>query len=109
MIESKMNRWAGDIACMGENRNTCNVLMGKPERKRQLRRFRHRWKDATKMVLRETGWVYGLVHLARDLMNTVIHLLVPIQFGELLERLRKLFRALGVEFYWYIMTIVILS
>jgi hypothetical protein len=26
-------RWAGDVARMGETRNVCNILVGKPERK----------------------------------------------------------------------------
>jgi hypothetical protein len=32
------------------------VLMGKPEGRRPLGRLRRRWKDNTKMDLREVGW-----------------------------------------------------
>jgi hypothetical protein len=29
-------RWVGDVACVGEKRDTYKVLVGKPGRKRQL-------------------------------------------------------------------------
>jgi hypothetical protein len=32
------------------------LLMGRPERKRQLGKSRHRWVDNIKMDLGETGW-----------------------------------------------------
>jgi hypothetical protein len=44
------------MACMGEKRNVCKVLMGKPEGKRPLGRPRHRWEDGIRMDLGETGW-----------------------------------------------------
>jgi hypothetical protein len=34
-------RWAGHIACMGEMRNACNILVGKPKGKRPLGRPGH--------------------------------------------------------------------
>jgi hypothetical protein len=42
-IKSRRMRWAGHVACMGEGRNVCRVLMGKPEGKRLLEIPRHRW------------------------------------------------------------------
>jgi hypothetical protein len=39
-----------------EKRNTCRILVGKPEGKRPLGRSRHRWMDIIKMDLREIGW-----------------------------------------------------
>jgi hypothetical protein len=36
-------RWTEHIAGMGEKRNACRILVGKPERKRPLRRPRRRW------------------------------------------------------------------
>jgi hypothetical protein len=39
-----------------EKRNTYKVLMGKPERKRPLGRYRCSWEDNIKINLRETGW-----------------------------------------------------
>jgi hypothetical protein len=41
---------------MGEKRNACRILVGKPERKRPLGRPRRRWVDNIKMDLREIGW-----------------------------------------------------
>jgi hypothetical protein len=40
---------------MGEMRNSCNILVGKPEGKKTLRRPRRRWEDI-RMDLREIGW-----------------------------------------------------
>jgi hypothetical protein len=40
----------------GEKRNTCRILVGKPEGKRPLGRPSHRWADSIKMDLREIGW-----------------------------------------------------
>jgi hypothetical protein len=40
---------------MGEMRNAYNILVGKSERKRPLRRSRHRWGDNIRMELREIG------------------------------------------------------
>jgi hypothetical protein len=36
MIKSRMMRWAGYVARMGEKRNAYRILVGKPEGKRQL-------------------------------------------------------------------------
>jgi hypothetical protein len=41
---------------MGEKRNTYRLLVGKPERRRPLRRPRCRWVDNIKMELRDIGW-----------------------------------------------------
>jgi hypothetical protein len=41
---------------MGEVRNACSILVGKPEGKRPLERPRCRWMDNIKMDLRERGW-----------------------------------------------------
>jgi len=52
-------RLAGHVACMGERRGACGVLVGKPEGKKPLDRPRHRWED-TKMDLQKVGWGHGL-------------------------------------------------
>jgi hypothetical protein len=49
-------RWTGHVARMGEKRNACRLLVGKPEREGPLRRPRRRWVDNIKMDLREIGW-----------------------------------------------------
>jgi hypothetical protein len=54
MIKSRRMKWAGHVARMGEKRNACRILVGKPEGKRPLGRSRHRWVDNIKMDLRET-------------------------------------------------------
>jgi hypothetical protein len=40
IIKSRRMRWAGHVARMGEKRNVCSLLIGKPEGKRPLRRPR---------------------------------------------------------------------
>jgi hypothetical protein len=52
-VKSRRMRWAGHVACMGEERKVYKVLVGKPEGKRPLRRPRHRWEDRIRMHLGE--------------------------------------------------------
>jgi hypothetical protein len=69
---------------MVELRNACRILVGKPERKRPLRRSRRSWVDNIKISLGGIGW-YGMdwIDLAEDrdqwraLVNTVMNLQVP--------------------------------
>jgi hypothetical protein len=42
-------RLEGHVACMGEKRNTCRLLLRRPEGRRPLRRPRHRLMDNIKM------------------------------------------------------------
>jgi hypothetical protein len=42
MMKSRRVRWAGHVARVGKKRNTCRILVGKPERKRPLGRPRCR-------------------------------------------------------------------
>jgi hypothetical protein len=53
MIKSRRLRWAGHVARMGQRRDACWVLEGKPEGKKTLGRPRHRWEDNIIMDLRE--------------------------------------------------------
>ena len=53
MIKSKIMRWAGHVARMGEKRGVYRVLVGKPEGKRPLGRHRRKWQDTIKMDLQE--------------------------------------------------------
>jgi hypothetical protein len=73
---------AGQVARMGEKRNTYRIFVGKPEGKRPLGRPKRRWEDI-RMDLREIGrggmdWI----DLAQDrvqwraLMSTVMNLRV---------------------------------
>jgi hypothetical protein len=59
IIKSKMMRWAGHVARMGEKRNAYKILIGKLEGKRPRRRPRRRWEDNIKLDLREIG-VWGV-------------------------------------------------
>jgi hypothetical protein len=53
VIKSRRIRWAGRVACMGENRGMQEVLVGQLEGKRPLGKPRGRWEDI-KMDLQET-------------------------------------------------------
>jgi hypothetical protein len=53
MIKSRRVRWMGHTARMAEMRNVYDILLGKPEGKRPLRRPRCRWKDNIRMDLRK--------------------------------------------------------
>jgi hypothetical protein len=50
-----MMRCAGHVARIGEKRNACRILVGKPEGNRSLGRPRSNWVDNIKMDLRDTG------------------------------------------------------
>jgi hypothetical protein len=66
-IKSRKMKWAGHVAHMGEERNVCRILVGKPKGKRPLERTRCRWEDVIKMDLREIGcWGVEWIHLAQD-------------------------------------------
>jgi hypothetical protein len=79
-MKSRTVRRAGHVACMGVGRKVYKVLVGKPERKRLLRKLRHRWKDGIKVDLREIG-CEGMewIHLPQDrdcwwaIVNTVMN------------------------------------
>ena len=52
---------------MGEGRGVYRVLVGKPERKRQLGKYRRKWEDNIKMELQEVGCGgMDLIELAQD-------------------------------------------
>jgi hypothetical protein len=77
-------RWAVNVARMGEKRNVCRFLVGKPEGKRSLGRPRRRRIDNSKIYLLEMGLsVVGWIGLAqngyrwRALVNSVMNLRVP--------------------------------
>jgi hypothetical protein len=55
VTKSRIMRWAGHVARMGERRGVYRVSVGKPEGKRPLGRPRRRWEDNIKMDLREVG------------------------------------------------------
>ena len=59
-------RWAGHVACIGEEREVYRVLLWKPEGRRPLGRSRRRWVDI-RMDLQEVGCGYmDWMGLAQD-------------------------------------------
>jgi hypothetical protein len=92
MIQSRRIRWAEHVARMGAKSSTYRILVEKPEGKRPLGRSRRRWVDYIKMDLRETGWGgVDWIDLAQDrdqwraLVNTVMNLRIPKNFGRFLS------------------------
>jgi hypothetical protein len=82
-IKSRRLRWVGHVACIREDWNVYQVLMGKPEGKRPLGRSSHKWEDGLRMDLREIGWgSINWIQLAQDMdqwwafVNTVMDLRV---------------------------------
>jgi hypothetical protein len=80
-IKSRRMRWAGHVACMGEERKLYKVLVGKYKGKTPLGRPMCRWEDGIRMDLRETGWSgEKWIHVAQDrdrwwaLVNAVMNL-----------------------------------
>jgi hypothetical protein len=74
----------GHVARMGEKRNACRLLVGKPEGKRPLGRPRRRWVEDIRMDLGEVGWGdVDWIGLAQDrnrwraVVNSVMNLRVP--------------------------------
>jgi hypothetical protein len=64
--------------------NAFTILVGKPERKRQLGRLRRKWVDNIKTDLREIGWDgMDWIDLAEDrdqwrvVVNTELNFQVP--------------------------------
>jgi hypothetical protein len=53
--KSRRTRWAGHVSHMRESRGMYRVLVGKPEGKTPLGRYRHRWEDNIKMDLQKVG------------------------------------------------------
>jgi hypothetical protein len=65
VIKSRRMRWAGHVACMGDERGAYRILVGRPEGRRPLGRSRRRWEDNIKMIFKkwdERAWT-GLIWL----------------------------------------------
>jgi hypothetical protein len=96
---------------MGEKRNACWILVGKPEGKRPLERPRRGWEDNIRMNLREIK-LGGMdwINLAKDrdqwraLVNTVMSLRVT--FGKFFSScatggFSRRAQLHGVSYFWY--------
>jgi hypothetical protein len=67
VVKSRIMRWAGHVARMGEGRGVHGVLVGRPEGKRPLGRPRRRWENNIKMDFQEVGRGCGdWMELAQD-------------------------------------------
>jgi hypothetical protein len=55
VTKSRIMRWAGHVARMGEEKGVYRVLVGKHEGKRPLGRPSRRWEDNIGMDLQEVG------------------------------------------------------
>jgi len=67
VIKSRIMRWAGHVARMGEERVVYRVLVGKLEGKRPLGRPRRRWVDNIRMDLQDVGCGFmDWIGLAQD-------------------------------------------
>jgi hypothetical protein len=60
VIKSRIMRWAGHVARMGEKRGAYRILVGRPEGRRPLGRPRCRWEDNIETDLQEGGWGHEL-------------------------------------------------
>jgi hypothetical protein len=58
VIKSRIMRWMGHVARMGEERGVYRVLVGKPEGNRPLGRPRRRWEDNIRMIIKK--WHVGV-------------------------------------------------
>ena len=77
-------RWVGHVACMGDRRRVCRLLVDRPEGKGLFRIPRYKWKKNIKMDLQELGWAgMDWIDQAQDrdrwqvLVNVVVNLWVP--------------------------------
>ena len=60
VLKSRGMRWPGHVACRGERRGVCRILVGKPEGKSLLVRLSRRREDNIKMNLQEVGCGHAL-------------------------------------------------
>jgi hypothetical protein len=91
IIKSRRMRWAGHVARMGEKRNAFRLLVGKPEGKRPLERFRCWWVDNIRMDLGEVGWGdVDWIGLAKDRnrWRALVNLVLDLRFHEMLGNYR---------------------
>jgi hypothetical protein len=84
VIKSRIMRWVGHVARMGEGRGVYRVLVGKPEGRKPLERTRRRWGHNIRMDVREVGCgCADWMELAQDrdrwraLVSAVTNLRVP--------------------------------
>jgi hypothetical protein len=73
--DNKKEEWVGrDVVQTGERRGTWRVSVGKPERKKQFGRPRHRWEDIIETHLKAVEWGVDFIDLAqgRDTLRAIM-------------------------------------
>jgi hypothetical protein len=55
VIKSRKKRWTRKVSCLGEERGTYRVLVGKPDGNRPLGRPRRRWEYNIKIYVQKVG------------------------------------------------------
>jgi hypothetical protein len=60
VIKSRIMKWEGHVARMGEGKGAYRILVGRPEGRRPFGRPRRRWLDNIKIDLQQVGWGHGL-------------------------------------------------
>jgi len=81
---SFINKWAGHVARIGEDRGVYRVLVGKPEGKRPLGRPRRRWVDTIRMDLQEVGCGYmDWIGLERERWRTLVSAVMNVRVPEM--------------------------
>jgi hypothetical protein len=106
IVQVEEDRWVGHVVRREEKRNAYRLLVGKPERKRPLRRPRRRWVDNIKRDLREVGWCdVDWIGLAKDrnrwraLVNLVLNLRVSRNSGKLSSDLTSSGLSVSAQLY----------
>ena len=66
VIKSRIMRWVGHVARMGERRGVYRVLVGKPERERPLGRPRRRWGIILRWIFMKLDGGTDWIDLAQD-------------------------------------------
>jgi hypothetical protein len=93
IIRTIKSRRMRHVSRMGDKRNTYELLVGKPERRRPLGKLRRRWLDNIRMDLLELGWgdvdwiglTQGRNRWRRALVNSILNLRVSIKCWETIE------------------------
>jgi hypothetical protein len=76
---------------VGERRDACRVLVGKPEGKKPLGTPRHSWDDNVKMILKKWDGGMDWIDLAQNsdrwqsLVNAVMNFSDSIKWGKFLD------------------------
>jgi hypothetical protein len=84
IVKARRMRWVGHVVRLGEKRNACRLLVGKPEGKRPPGRPGRRRMDNIRMDLGEVRWgdvvCVGLAkdwNMWRAFVNSVLNLRIP--------------------------------